>query len=158
MKTSLMGFLFLAGLFTTLDAAGASDNGGFPWKAFVLGICGVVLLMIPVFWKIKEREQNDDQGEKNMTEITFGKILQTQAENAERARDDMRCDLGRQLVRKLDAKGANVQEIHRRTGLTLPQISRLLVGHAARPDDARLEDLFTLLTEYDLRIELKEAE
>ena len=92
-----------------------------------------------------------------MTEIMLGKILQTQAENAERARDDMRRELGRQLAAALDAKGATVEEINRRTGLSLGQLSRLLVGQR-RPDDATLEDLFALLAEYDLKIEIKEAD
>ena len=86
-----------------------------------------------------------------------GKILQTLAENARNRRENLRRDLGRQLARELDKKGATVEEIGRRTGLTLQQISRLLVGHP-RPDDARLEDLFTLLAEYELKIEVKEAE
>ena len=128
-----------------------------------------------------------------MTEIMLGKILQTQAENAERARDDMRRELGRQLAAALDAKGATVEEINRRTGLSLGQLSRLLVGQRRpddatldakgatveeinrrtglslgqlsrllvgqrRPDDATLEDLFALLAEYDLKIEIKEAD
>lgn len=92
-----------------------------------------------------------------MTEIMLGKILQTQAENARNKREDMRHDLGRQLTRALGAKGAYLEEISRRTGLTPLQISRILLG-LARPDDATLEELFTLLTEFDLAIEIKEAE
>ena len=92
-----------------------------------------------------------------MTEIMLGKIKQSLAQEAERRRAEMRRELQRQLSEILDRRGAGVEEIHRRTGLSLRQISRLLVSPHS-PDDATLEDLFTLLAEYDLRIEVKEAE